>query len=175
MKKMMILAVVMMASVMMAGTVNWTTSAIKGIGESGADSASNVTSAYTSYLFVVAAGDGASAQAAALAQIEGTITGYDATRATYSVGKIAYNGITVAEVQASQYYDVFMIIVGEDNGTTYYKTSLLANQQATGTAVLAAGFTTTLGTQWTAVPEPTSMALLAIGGAVFGLRRKFRK
>ena len=31
------------------------------------------------------------------------------------------------------------------------------------------------GTTWTAIPEPTAMALLALGAAAFGLRRRFRK
>jgi hypothetical protein len=42
---------------------------------------------------------------------------------------------------------------------------------------LYGGATGTLGqfNVWVPVPEPTSMALLGLGAAVVGLRRKFRK
>lgn len=37
------------------------------------------------------------------------------------------------------------------------------------------GFIDNNDSRWVAVPEPTSMALLALGAAALGLRRKFRK
>jgi hypothetical protein len=56
-------------------------------------------------------------------------------------------------------------------------TSGLASSTVPGTGDGVLNFTTAgaMPSQWTAVPEPTSMALLALGAAALGLRRKLRK
>jgi len=74
--------------------------------------------------------------------------------------------------------DYYMLVFDDNNidDATQMNQVKIANVgSALGSANLAIQFNQTNATGWEAVPEPTSMALLALGVAAVGLRRRFRK
>ena len=63
-----------------------------------------------------------------------------------------------------------------DDGTTQYALSFDVTQNLGNIAGSAVTYNMAMLNQtWTVVPEPTGMALLAVGIAAIGLRRRFRK
>lgn len=171
-KMMMMLAAVLVASMSQAAFVQWNTGQLKAPNADGTFSASNLTGAYTATLLFYA-DDGGSAGA-----LVAGVTGN--TDTTVSLGAFsATTGGTVFTPGAT--YWVQAVVT---DGVNWTMTSTMASfvEPGTGNASLnltsGAGFDVVNGkwpSQWTAVPEPTSMALLALGVAAVGLRRRFRK
>jgi hypothetical protein len=194
MKKMMtLLAAVLVAGITQAAVMNWQSGAIY-LPTSAADGTWNTAggtayrvpggtaSPVTAYFFLLTAeeygnasliGDVTAAMQAGtynLAAADNSMTPSSMARITnwanqgdYAVGESGY----MLAIWTLDAYD------GSFNQDWFMVTTAMGTIADNGANAFIQNMASNIGT-WTAVPEPTSMALLALGVAALGLRRKFR-
>jgi len=173
MKKMMvIMAAVVCASFAQAAAVSWNTGAIKSPNPDGSfgPNVGATTGQYLATIYLFADAGGTAGEAITLtggftdnstgvtSTLSGQTTGYD-----FLAGGTYWARVIVNSLPAE--------------GTYYTMTSDIVSFTIPGTGNPLLNFTTAgaMPSQWTVVPEPTSMALLALGVSAIGLRRRFRK
>lgn len=98
---------------------------------------------------------------------------------TYIIADGAAMGSSGLNLTEDATYFANIFFTTRDGQDYYYQSgSTLYDQQGAywtaATSTLDVRSSLPSGTTWTTIPEPTSMALLALGAAAIGLRRKFR-
>lgn len=186
MKKMMIVAALaLMTGVAQAGVVKWGLGNIK----DPLNTAVNLASGKNVYVQIFVSTQAAS-QVGDMTGTSAVAGSYDLTSAGVKSAAQLYTAVDAKAARdaagtapnlnlyAVIYYNTTIgaTVSSIENATHYWVSTVqsktMANIDSMDTTYTFTGSTTMV---WTAVPEPTSMALLAIGGAVFGLRRKFKK
>lgn len=174
MKKLVIMMTIAAAAILSnAATVTWSSSGNLAPNPDGSFSASPLSGGLGLLFY------GAQNTAALIEAIEGeTFTGAGAiaTKNTSTTGAISMLGVGS---YANQSVTLYMVLFDGPTIATssFYMISDDYTQTFT-TVNKTYSFTTANGrlpTEWSPVPEPTSMALLGLGVALVGLRRKFRK
>ena len=187
MKKLIALIVLFGIGVTQAASINWSITSVYSPNGDGTPSASKCSGGIA-YIFV---DDGSSitptlatAALAGGASAWATFSGSAVNSAlTTGLGGITQNGVG-SGFAASTAYSLFVVVLnaGTYAGSTFEMVSIdkTVTMPGSGSGAWAYGSPATGGylpNNWTAipVPEPTSMALFALGGVAMSFRRKFQK
>lgn len=171
MKRLIMLGLVLMAGLSEAASVQWNSGAINAPNGDGTFGALiGASSAYSSIVYFYT-----DAGITSVAGVTGNTDG------VASIGS-AFNNTTSDSFSGDTTYYAKLVVTA--NSGLWIMTSTVTSFTMPGTGnagitfLSGAGFDSVANKmpgQWTAVPEPTSMALFGLGAAALGLRRRFQK